>query len=141
MAVTMVEAVELLATKVRDRPELDDEALVEVLVDWGIDRRTAWRLMVFVPMAMSRVVLAEMGVTCADTYIVAPVDPREHHPLAEVEEFVAASTAAAQGRLEGSQISALALRSAEISSLDAIYGTLAVALGPTRGRAGTRGTG
>ena len=68
--------------------------------------------------AMARVVLARRGVTCAGTYVVEPVDPREDHPLAEAEEFVAAWAAAAEGRLDGSQVSALALRSAEVAVVD-----------------------
>lgn len=114
----MGEAVGLLGVVVEGRAEVDDDGLVRALVDRGVDRRTARRLVVFVPMAMGRVLLDGLGITFADTYLVSAADPITQYPLGEVDEFVTASTAAAEGRLSGAQVSALALRSAEVAAVN-----------------------
>ena len=85
----VLEGVVRLMHAVADRPDLEELGLVEMLVDSGVDRASANRLIVFAPIAFGRLVLDELGVRGNEMYrrrlgdgrIVGPF------PLLEVTEF------------------------------------------------------
>jgi hypothetical protein len=128
------DGIALLASLVHGRPDLGSERLVSALTALGLDRQSAQRLVVFVPLALGRVLLGGLGITFADTYLRATdPDPQARHRLADVPEFVAASAAA--HRLPADQLSALALRSPEVDAVNkALHGGSRpddLVLGPT----------
>jgi hypothetical protein len=100
------------------QPDLDSEGLVAALTDRGLDLQSARRLVVFVPLALGRVLLDGLGITFADTYLVANATHTTKHPLADVPEFIAASAAGASGQLPPDQLSGLALRSSEVDAVN-----------------------
>jgi hypothetical protein len=74
----------LLLAVVRDRPDLDNEGLMSALTARGLDRESASRLTVFVPLALGRVLLGGLGISFADTYLAADdAGPAKRRPLAE----------------------------------------------------------
>jgi hypothetical protein len=114
MGTDIDDGIAALAAVAQGRTDLGSEQLVVAMTNRGIDERSARRLVVFVPLALGRVLLDGLGITFADSYLVADGDPTMRHPLAEVPEFVAASAAAASGQLPPDQVSSLALRSSEV---------------------------
>lgn len=85
----MLEGVVGLMHTVADGPDLDEFGVVEMLVGSGVDRGSANRLIVFVPIAFGRLVLEELGVRGNQMYRRRLDDGRVlgPFPLLEMTEF------------------------------------------------------
>jgi hypothetical protein len=52
-----------------EEPALEDEDLVAMLIRAGVDRRRAWRLTIFVPIAFGRAAIAPLKIEAQTSYI------------------------------------------------------------------------
>ena len=123
--VTADSVVTLLVSIVADRPDVDESALVDVLVSRGVERKAAMRAVVFVPLAFGRHLLGPMGVTFDMTYEVR--GEKQHTdaplPLSDVPEYIAATALASTFAESSPGFRTLALRSAEMNVVNQMLTT------------------
>jgi hypothetical protein len=65
----MNEAIASALTIFRKSPELDDESVFRALIDRGVERSTAARIVEFLPIAYCRVLLLNSGVQFSNTFV------------------------------------------------------------------------
>jgi hypothetical protein len=63
------EAIAAALTILRESPELDDESVFRALVDQGVERSLAARIVEFLPVAYCRVLLAKSGVRFSNSFV------------------------------------------------------------------------
>jgi hypothetical protein len=117
----MKEEIRRAVSILRSSPALSDDVLLRNLVESGIDRGSAARLIQFLPMAYCRLILGASGARLSDTFRRILPDGRissEH--LLSSEPFWAVAAAFARAELEqgvpGEDLLVLAARSAEFDA-------------------------
>lgn len=113
-----------LAIETLVRGGLEDDEVVTTLIEAGISRAIASRVLVFVPMAFAQAMLGgRTGATFGASYMVrSPDGSTTEHVLAEEPVFVEA-LAAAQRERAGADRLAVAARSAEFNAINkALHG-------------------
>ena len=115
----MRDALQRAVAVFRNNPQADDSELVDALCAAGIERSVADAVVVFLPIAFTRVVMQKSGVTFSDAYIRARSDGTFSRELSLHEHpvFVAATQLAVAG-ISPDDLTAVAIRSAEMGAIN-----------------------
>ena len=101
--------------------QADNPALAEILITDGVDEEIVWKIILFMPIAFNRVMLAPKGINFPSTYIILSDETTQIEKNFTEEEIFKQSILLAQsktGNMNGDKWLSVAGRSAEFHAIN-----------------------